>query len=190
MKTGKRLRNLANFMNIAVRDYAHVASLFPSSLCSARSVVKHLDPQSELVVEYGPGTGIITREILRRLSPQSQLVGVEVNQQCLSHLRQIKDRRLRLVEGDVRDIVPTIGEMAPDGVDAVVTGIPFSLMTLNERKYIVEKTLGGLRKGGKLIAYQNSTALLFLLKSYVQRVEVFFEPRNFLPYVITVATRH
>jgi phosphatidylethanolamine/phosphatidyl-N-methylethanolamine N-methyltransferase len=177
-------------MNIAARDFAHIGSIFPSSLCSARSVVKHVDPQSQLVVEYGPGTGIITREILRRLSPKSELVGVEVNQDCLSQLRQIKDKRFRLVEGDVRDTVLKMGEIAPDGADAVVTGIPFSLMTLSERKFIVEKTLGGLRKGGKLIAYQNSWALMFLLKSYAQRVEVFFEPRNFLPYVITVATRH
>jgi phosphatidylethanolamine/phosphatidyl-N-methylethanolamine N-methyltransferase len=189
MKAIKRVKSLAGYMNIALRDFSHVASLFPSSLCSARAVAKHVEPDFQTVIEYGPGTGVVTKEILRRLSPQSRLIGVEVNQDCLTKLREIPDRRLHLIEGDVRDIVPQISGLAPGGVDAVVTGIPFSLMKPADREFIIENTRERMRKGGKLIAYQNSRAALNVLKSYFHDVDVFFEPRNFLPYFITVATR-
>lgn len=189
MRAMKKVKYLASYMNIALRDFRNVASLFPSSLCSARSIAGHLEPGYDTVMEFGPGTGIVTREILRRLSPSSRLIGVEMNQNCLTKLREIRDRRLDLLEGDVRDVAPNISSIAPSGVDAVITGIPFSLMKLSDRKLILENTMDGLRPGGKLIAYQNSCALMFLMKSYFKNIEVFFEPRNLPPYFITVATR-
>jgi phospholipid N-methyltransferase len=173
-------------LRAALRDFRHVASLFPSSRFSIRSVLTHIPPDAQAVVEYGPGTGNFTRGLLRHLGASSQLICVELNPEFVPGLRQIEDPRLQVVEGSVLAVLPSIRACLPKGVDAVISGIPFSLIPADEREKIIEETRNALRPGGCFIAYQNSRLLVPLFERYFDSVSTQFEARNVFPYFIMV----
>ena len=62
------------------------------------------------ILEVGPGTGPVTREILRVLLPDDRLVAVEINPKFVRHLRQrlqsealfrARAHQIELIEGPV-----------------------------------------------------------------------------------------
>ncbi len=163
-----------------------MASLFPSSRYTIRSVLAHVHPRAEAIVEYGPGTGNFTRAILRHLGESGRVFCVELNAEFVPNLRRIADSRLQIVEGSVLAVLPSIRASLPQGADAVISGIPFSLIPEDEREKIVRETRNALKPGGCFIAYQNSRLLVPLFERYFDTVSTQFEPRNVFPYFIMV----
>jgi phospholipid N-methyltransferase len=76
--------------------------------------------------------------------------------------------------------------MTPQGADAIISGIPFSLIPADEREAIVSQTRQALRPGGCFIAYQNSRLLVPLIRRHFDSVTTVFEPRNLFPYFIMI----
>ncbi len=173
----------------AVRDMRNVASLFPSSPFAVRSILKAFPESTHTVIEYGPGTGIVTREILRRLPPIGKVVALELNSRFFPLLESFGDPRLELQEGNVFDLLPPLQTTLAGRVDVVVSGIPFTVLSKQERERLMAQTHSLIRPGGRFVVYQNSRLILPLLRKHFGVVRVKFEPRNILPYFIMAAER-
>ncbi len=180
----RKLTDSVRHLFTAVRDFRHVASLFPSSRYAIRSVLKQISVDSEIAIEYGPGTGVFTHALLKHLAPSSHLYCIEINPGFIAQLRKTKDPRLTLVEGSVLAVLPSVRARCPQGADVVLSGIPFTVIPSDERERIVEETRKALRSGGKFIIYQNSRLMVSLFRKYFASVTVKFEPRNVFPYFI------
>lgn len=178
-----------SFLQVALRDFLHIGSIFPSSRFASRSIAKQLPPNCRVVVEYGAGNGRITKELLRQLPEEGRLYSIELNEDFIPQLKHIPDKRLSVIRGDVLEMAGRLHELAPGGVDAVVSGIPFSFLGVKQKREIVEKTSRALRSGGRFIVYQNSLKMKDILRYYFGPVHFFFEPRNVFPYFILVAIR-
>jgi len=60
--------------------------------------------RARVVVEYGPGVGTITQEILKRMRSDAVLAVIELNPQFVSFLqKRIQDPRLRVIHGSASD---------------------------------------------------------------------------------------
>lgn len=180
---------MPNFLQVALRDFVNVASLFPSSSFAVRSILKQIPKGSLNVVEYGPGDGVITRALLRHLPAESRVVSVEINGTFSRDLRSMESRRFTLIEGDVFDETERLREIFPEGVDVVVSGIPFSCFRRERQELLLRKTNSLLRTDGRFVVYQNSPRLEPRLRKYFDSVSSDFEPRNILPYFIMVGVK-
>ena len=71
----------------------------PSSRFLINELLKWVDWQkANVIVEYGPGVGSFTIEILKRMRSNSVLVAVETNEDFIRYLRRkLHDRRLHLI---------------------------------------------------------------------------------------------
>src|SRR4051794_29570844 len=105
-----------SFLKIAIRDFPHIASIFPSSSFAARAVAKQVPEDAKIVVEYGPGSGSITRELLRRLSSTCRIVCIEVNEEFIPILKGLGDPRLEIITGDVVEMSGQLLRLFPGGV--------------------------------------------------------------------------
>ena len=179
-----------DFVKVALGDFTHVAAIFPSSPWATRSVVRNIPAAARAIVEYGPGGGAVTRQILRRLARDARLVAIELNTQFVTDLKglQAEDARLEIHHGDVQEMSSRLRDLVPHGADAVISGIPFSFLSHEQRQEIVRNTRSGLSDGGRFIVYQNSPKMCEYLKPYFSDVKCRFEPRNVFPYFIMVAT--
>ena len=102
----------------------------------------------------------------------------------MSAVRRIKDRRLRVVHGDVQDVDRIVRDNGFDSVDRVVSGIPFSFFDPAGRHRLLGKISGLLSPKGRFVAYQVTAHLIPLLKKYFRKVEHEFEIRNLPPHFV------
>lgn len=160
-----------------------LGSLIPSSRFLIDQLLGQVDwARARTFVEYGPGVGTITEEILRRMSPDATLVVIETNRDFVRFLREsLRDPRLRIVHGSAAEVDTLLKEQGLDGADYVVSGIPFSTMPPEVRDSILRSTRAVLQPEGAFLVYQFSRRVLPYLERVFRDVEREFEPRNVLP---------
>src|SRR6266576_800703 len=78
-----------------------LGSIVPSSRFLIKQLLQPIDwARADVIVEYGPGVGGITAEVLRQMRPDATLIAVEMNPDFVKYLRSsFTDARLRVVEG-------------------------------------------------------------------------------------------
>jgi phospholipid N-methyltransferase len=178
---------MGNFWTAAARNFIQIGGLFPSSRFACRAIVRKFPPHTSIVAEYGPGTGVLTHEILKKLPPTGKLFGIELNTDFVEMLRNTEDQRFQLIAGDVAAVSSRLKELDPRGVDVAVSGIPFSFIPEKVGDTIIANTRAGLNPGGVFVVYQYSRFILKRLRKQFSRVDVSYEPRNIFPYFIMVA---
>src|SRR5258705_9200140 len=69
--------------------------------------------RAKVIVEYGPGIGNITEEILKRMAPDATLIVIELNREFADYLRhRVRDPRVHLVRtsaAHVREVLAGLG---------------------------------------------------------------------------------
>src|ERR1700756_3347001 len=83
-----------------------LGSIVPSSRFLIRELLKPVDwEQARVIVEYGPGVGVITAEVLRRMRPDAILIAIETNPDFVTFLRDaIQDERLHVVQASAEAV--------------------------------------------------------------------------------------
>jgi len=177
-----------NFLKMAIRDYK-VGAITVSSKYVVQSLMKQISPAYKYIVEYGAGDGIVTKEILKQLPPDGQLIAFELNKDFASELNKINDKRLRVLNDDVIVASRDLKKLGLPRIDAVISGIPFTLIKPKDRERVVSNTYSAVNPGGMFLVYQYSPLIFPLLKKFFKKIDISFEPRNFLPYFIMRAEK-
>jgi phospholipid N-methyltransferase len=160
-----------------------LGSLIPSSRFLIGALMKQIDwKRARVIVEYGPGVGTITTEILRRMSPDAILVVLETNAEFVKFLQKsVRDPRLHVIHGSAADVGAVLARLGKSHADYVISGIPFSTMPDQVREDILRNTRAALQPDGRFLVYQFSRDVLPHLKRTFRRVQQGFEPLNILP---------
>ncbi|GFE77559.1 class I SAM-dependent methyltransferase [Novosphingobium sp. TCA1] len=174
-----------------VRHPSMVGSAFPASARMVRRMLAPLDWSNiKVLVEYGPGSGRSTFEMLRRMRPDAQLIAIETSQAFAAKLReQCDDPRLVVVEGSARDVRRHIGAEVSGRADCILTGLPFSTLGEAEADIIMHETALALKPTGVLAAYQTRTAIRRLIERYFAQLRQGFEWCNIPPCHLYWAAR-
>jgi phospholipid N-methyltransferase len=160
-----------------------LGSIIPSSRFLIRQLLQPIDWQAaRVIVEYGPGVGCITAEILERMRPDALLVAIETNSEFVKFLRNaFPDERLRVMEGSAESVDEFLRALGHEHANYIISGIPFSTISSELRERILRKTSGALAPGGSFLVYQFSTRVLPDLQRIFHYVKRKFEPLNVLP---------
>jgi phospholipid N-methyltransferase len=171
------------FARTFLKEPKMLGSLVPSSRFLTSRLLRLIDwNRSQVIVEFGPGIGNMTFEILQRLRADALLVCIEKNAQFVEHLRNsCEDSRLIVVQGSAEHVVRILAGLSIRSVDYILSGIPFSVMPDPVREAVLKESYSVLRPGGEMIVYQFSSAVLPHLKPLFERVEEGREPLNILP---------
>jgi phospholipid N-methyltransferase len=155
----------------------------PSSRFLVRQVLKRVDwPRAKVVVEYGPGVGSFTAEILRRLPADGTLIAVETNNDFVKYLEQsFDDPRLHLVHRSAEEIDQVLAEYGFSQADYIISGIPFKTVPEQMRSVIVEKTHSVLNPEGLFLVYGFTTTVRPYLERVFGSVVDDFELLNLMP---------
>ena len=179
--------SVIKYIELLLKD-RFVATVSPSSKFVVQRVVKALDLRHvKVVVEYGPADGVITKPILDHMPKDAMLIAIERNEEFYQRLTAIKDPRFHPVHGDVRDIEQFLHRFGVDKADRIVSGIPFSYLTPEERDVLLRSTHARLSTSGRFVAYQVTTHLIPLLERYFYDVDTQFEIRNVPPHFVFTA---
>jgi phospholipid N-methyltransferase len=160
-----------------------LGSIIPSSRFLIKQLLEPIDwEQARVIVEYGPGVGGITAEVLRRMRPDAMLIAIETNPDFVKYLRSsIQDERLHVVEASAEAVDEILRQYGQSNASYVISGIPFSTIPAPVRERILRKTCEVLKPGGSFLVFQFSTRVLEDLQRIFRYVRRQFEPLNVLP---------
>lgn len=138
--------------------------------------------ETKLVVEYGPGVGSITTEILRRMQPETTLLAIETNADFVEYLGStVSDPRLRVVHGSAEQTEALLARVHSSPADCIISGIPFSTMPRASRESILQITHNALRPKGQFLVYQYSQRIFPSLKKFFGEVRRDFLMAKMIP---------
>lgn len=133
-----------------------VASVVPSSRSTIEAMLAPVDwARCRLFVEYGPGVGTFTTPILERLAPDAHLLAIDTNPRFIAYLEEaIVDPRFTAVLGSAADVRAHVEAAGHREADYILSGLPFSALSPEMGRDIVEASHAVLREGGAFMTYQ------------------------------------
>lgn len=162
-----------------------LGSIWPSSRYLVDEVLRPIDwERAQVIVEYGPGVGTITTEILRRMRPDAHLVAIETNEAFVKVLKSWfsdSDPRLHVVNESAADVGKILQRLNLPLAQYVVSGIPLGSMPEALRAEIVHQTRVALAPGGQFLVYQFTSRVLPVLQRTFSDVACSRQKRNIPP---------
>jgi phospholipid N-methyltransferase len=160
-----------------------LGSIIPSSRFLVNSALASVNwGRARVLVEYGPGVGTFTLEMLRRMRGDATLIVIETNRDFVNYLRNaIPDARLVVEHASAEDVREILARRGMARADYIVSGIPLGSMPRPLQAGIVTASRDALDPGGEFIVYQFTSRVLPVLRETFQEVWRGFELRNLPP---------
>lgn len=145
-----------NFLAEFFRSPTSIGAIAPSGKQLCRKMVEMVDmPNVKVAVEYGPGTGPCTEQIIPALAPGAKFFAVELNERLAAACR----RRCPTAKVHVRsateisEICVEEGLAAENCVDAVFSCVPWASFPEKLQNEILSATMRVLKPGGVMVAF-------------------------------------
>lgn len=193
MDNGRGVHGLSSalplqFFKGFLRNPRQVGSVIPSSPFLIRNLINRADISStRTVVELGPGTGVVTREMLGAMPQDSRLIAMEIDEgfACLLE-RHIPDPRLVVVRDSAEHLERAIRASGAQRADVIVSGIPFSTLDRVVLRSTLQAVSRALMPGGRFVAYQFRDHVRRMAEPVLGRAEVYSGLWNLPPMRIYV----
>ena len=170
------LRAALHFFKEGVSNLDTTASFFPSSSALVEAMLQPVPlERCKCVVELGPGTGSLTKEILKRLPPDGHLHAIELDQKMAeSTAKRIGDPRFHSIHGNALE-APRLLVEAGCGptADAVISSLGLSIMGDELRSSIVRASMEILSREGTFMQYSYAHTRFFVMSPQTMYYRVF-----------------
>lgn len=147
---------LAPFTTQAIVEFSSTAAIAPSSRYLAQAMAAPLGlERCSTVIEFGPGTGAMTRELLRRMRPDARLYAFEINPSFCRHLSELfDDPRLEIIPSGAQRAPEELARRGLARVDAALSSLGLSLMDDALQHEIIASAAGLLSPRGRFTQFQ------------------------------------
>jgi phosphatidylethanolamine/phosphatidyl-N-methylethanolamine N-methyltransferase len=143
------IADYGDFLRGLVSDPKGVSAPTPSSPALARAIAAEVDvSRPGLVIELGPGTGVVTDALLQHGVPPDRLVAIE-QEPSFAQLMRRRFPQVAICRGDALDFEACIPGDAK--IAAIVSGLPLLNLPLPVRQSLLRRALAGQGRGGRFI---------------------------------------
>lgn len=176
-----------------IKHPRRIGAVAPSGKNLSRKMMKPIDFSSaDVIVEYGPGTGSFTRELIADRKADTTLLIIEQNEYFC---RQLKARygglkNVHIVHGNAENVNVYLKRYGYDHADYIVSGLPFTSLPKGVSDSILTATNQAIGRDGKFITFQYSLVKRRFFKRYFSITDYLREVRNLPPaYVLVMKNR-
>jgi phosphatidylethanolamine/phosphatidyl-N-methylethanolamine N-methyltransferase len=130
-----------------------VGAAWPSSRRLAEAMLAPVDfSRLRTLVEFGPGTGAITRVVRDRLGPVHRYLGIEVNPTFHARLRaEFPD--LEFERASVAELGSLLDRRGVSTVEAIVCGLPWAFLPVALQREVLAQVDRRLAPGGVFVTF-------------------------------------
>jgi len=165
-----------------------VGAVMPSSKYLAQKMMQGIDFDSAVcIVEYGPGTGVFTEEILKRRRQDTLVLLFEMDKAFYEMLQKKYEgiESLRIINDSAERIGEYLKKHGIDYADYIVSGLPFASLPQSVSVNILSQTKRYLKQGGRFITFQYTLFKKDFIGQFFDEIDVTRELRNVPPaYVL------
>jgi phospholipid N-methyltransferase len=150
--TSSEWRDHLMFLAALMRNPRAVGAIAPSSAQLAKRVAQHISPGCR-VVELGPGTGVVTRELVTRVGTRGAILAVDTDHEFVERIRRAWPE-VDCVCASAETLPALAATRGWTDVDHIVCGLPFAVLPAATTTLIVEGVHQLLRHGGTFTTFQ------------------------------------
>jgi phosphatidylethanolamine/phosphatidyl-N-methylethanolamine N-methyltransferase len=139
-------------------QFETTGSIVPSSRHLARAMTRQIAAPrgAARILEVGPGTGAVTRRVLKLLQKDDRFDLVEINESFANHLRErFRNEPAFQAEGQAQVYVCGIEKFKSDApYDFIVSGLPFANFSAPFVEQLLKAMFDLLAPGGRLTYFE------------------------------------
>lgn len=172
------------FLKEFFKEKKTVGAVSPSSKYLCKLMLKNIDFSGRKVfAEYGPGTGVFTKEILKKMSDESILFVFELHDAFYRKLeKEYKENdNVILINDSAENISKHLEQHNIETIDAVISSLPLANFDKRLATNILKRSYGVLKKNGVYTQFQYSLNQRRNLKGIFSSVKIDFTPKNIPP---------
>ena len=137
-----------------------VGAVLPSSRGLAQRMVEWIDwANVRTVIEYGPGTGSFTGQILASKEPGSRFLAIEINPDFVAALAE-RYPDVQVHQDSVTNVERICRQEGIDQVDAIICGLPWAAFSEENQSQMMEAMMSVLKPGGQFVTFAYLQGLL------------------------------
>ena len=181
------LKNTSSYWTF-VKEWANspkrVASIFPSSPFIADALVDLAKvKESKVIVELGPGVGVVTEKILDKKDPASTFFAVEVSENLAKATRD-RCPAAEVICGDAKHLEGMLLAKGLGSCDSIASCIPWATISCDIQDDILKAVSNSLEPGGRFATLLFAPGLLLPSTfRFVKKLEEMFGTLNISPVI-------
>lgn len=160
-----------------------ISSITPTSKYGIERLCQNIDFKNcDLIVEYGPGGGVITKHLLKKMNKDARLIAIENNEVFASALKEsLKDERLIILHDSAENIQEILSSLHRSNriktskATHIISGIPFSMFPLELKNKILKATTLSIKPEGSFIVYQFLISMSYGKKDIKRKIREYFD---------------
>ena len=143
---------------------------------------------AKVIVEYGPGTGSFTKELVARRRSDTVLILIEQNKTFWEQLKASYGNlpNFFIIRGSAENVVQYLEARGVHSADYIVSGLPFSSLPETVSDRILNPTKLALGQEGKFITFQYSLVKKKFFEEYFQLTDCRRVIKNLPPAYVLV----
>lgn len=182
-----------NFLIEFIKHPRKIGAVAPSGKALAEKMMQPIDFDSaKVIVEYGPGTGAFTAELIARRKKDTVLILVEQNENfCRELLRKFAgEPNFHIVYGKAERTRKYLEKYGFSEADYIVSGLPFTSLPAEISDLILRATSTAIGENGSFITFQYSLVKKKFFEKYFDISYFLKEIKNLPPaYVFVMKNR-
>jgi phosphatidylethanolamine/phosphatidyl-N-methylethanolamine N-methyltransferase len=189
-RLGRKFDEEIRFFKGWIDGPKQVGAIIPTSSVTAKRMASIIDTTSGLpVLELGPGTGVITKAILKTGIEPQNLVSIEYSTDFYQHLMKTFEG-VHFINGDAFDLDRTLDTLKHQKFDCVICAIPMLSFPMERRIELLEDLLDRVPAGRPVMQITYSPVSPIIAKPERYKIKHYdFVMRNIPPAQLWTYTR-
>ena len=166
-----------------------IGAVAPSGKHLSENMMMPIDfASAKVIVEFGPGTGSFTKELVARRRSDTALILIEQNDTFCEQLRATYDGlpNLFIMHGSAGNVGHYLEACGVPSADYIVSGLPFTSLPATVSDHILNAARQVLGQEGKFITFQYSLVKKKFLEQYFQMTDCWKVVKNLPPAYVLV----
>jgi len=173
-----------NFLKEFFKERKTVGAIRPSSKSLANKMLKNVDfKNSDVIVEFGPGTGVFTRLIIEEMNAGARLYVFELHEPFYKKLNKEfeNDDRVKVIYDSAANLRKYLEEDNKEFADVIISSLPLTNFDQKLTMRILKSAEIALKPKGKYIQFQYSLNARKLLIKIFSSISIQFTANNLPP---------
>ena len=148
---------MLKFLKEYIKNPRNIGAVAPSSSFLASEMISNIDFNSaKCIVEYGPGTGVVTNRLIDSLADTTIFLAFETNEIFYKKLvyKYGEIKNVHIINDSAENVKYYLTKFGISSVDYVVSGLPFASLPSDVSENIIRATYDILGDTGEFITFQ------------------------------------
>lgn len=180
------------FIKEFIKSRKRIGAVSPSSRFLAKKMLEGIDfDETNVIVEYGAGTGVFTREIISKMKEGTKLFVFELHEPFYNKLKEEFEGypNVYVIRDSAANVLKLLESENESHTDIIVSSLPFTNFDTNLTIRILKASEKALGKNGLFIQFQYSLNVKRLLNKIFEIKSIKFVPINIPPAFVYICKK-